>query len=103
MGHPPHSAAQSIEIRRDARSRRDRSPGTEYTPGPKGAPLHVADSLRVRLSHTQFDASAPISEAEVIELVGLAQQAPSSFNIQFTRYAAVTDAGPQGPPLRSLV
>ncbi len=53
--------------------------------------MNVADALRNRLSHASLDGVATMDLAEVHELVRLAQQAPSSFNIQFTRYIAVTD------------
>ncbi len=53
--------------------------------------MNVATALETRLSHTSLDATATIDAAELHELVRLAQEAPSSFNIQFTRYIAVTD------------
>ncbi len=54
--------------------------------------MNVADALTARISINNFDAEATISEAEITELVRLAQQAPSSYNIQFTRFVAVTDS-----------
>lgn len=53
--------------------------------------MNVSEALSARLSINNFDASATLSEAEITELVRLAQEAPSSFNIQFTRFVAVTD------------
>jgi len=53
--------------------------------------MNVAEALSARLSINNFDASATIDAAELTELVRLAQEAPSSFNIQFTRFVAVTD------------
>lgn len=54
-------------------------------------PMNVVAALETRLSHANLDAAATIELAEIQELVRLAQEAPSSFNIQFTRYLAVTD------------
>lgn len=53
--------------------------------------MNVSAALTSRISINNFDATATISEAEITELVRLAQEAPSSFNIQFTRFVAVTD------------
>ena len=53
--------------------------------------MNVSDALQTRISTNLFDTSATISDEEIATLVTLAQQAPSSFNIQFTRFIAVTD------------
>jgi len=53
--------------------------------------MSVSAALRSRISANNFDASATISEETVAELVALAAEAPSSFNIQHTRFVAVTD------------
>ncbi|GDX78458.1 putative NAD(P)H nitroreductase YodC [Deltaproteobacteria bacterium] len=53
--------------------------------------MNVAEALTTRISATNLADGATIDEAEVTELVRLAQEAPSSFNIQFTRFVAVTD------------
>lgn len=51
--------------------------------------MHVSDALRQRLSTNNFDANASIADEQLFELVRLAQEAPSCFNVQFTRYVAV--------------
>lgn len=54
--------------------------------------MHVAQALTQRVSAFQLVPSAPLDRAEISELVRLAQEAPSAYNAQFTRYVAVTDA-----------
>jgi nitroreductase len=54
--------------------------------------MNVSEALQTRRSIGNFDASATITGAEISALVDLAQQAPSSFNIQFTRFVVVTDS-----------
>lgn len=51
----------------------------------------MSDALRARISTNNFDATATITAEQVAELVRLAQEAPSCFNIQFTRFVAATD------------
>lgn len=53
--------------------------------------MNVAEALTTRISAANLAPGAMIDEAEITELVRLAQEAPSSFNIQFTRFVAVTD------------
>ncbi len=53
--------------------------------------MNVADALQQRTSAHFFDPSATLSDAEITTLVELAQNAPSSMNVQFTRFVAVTD------------
>ncbi len=53
--------------------------------------MDVSVALNQRLSANNYDPSAEISADEVAALVQLASQAPSSFNIQHTRFVAVTD------------
>ncbi len=53
--------------------------------------MDVSVALHQRVSARHFDPSAEISAEEVATLVSLASQAPSSFNIQHTRFVAVTD------------
>lgn len=53
--------------------------------------MHVSDALRSRISTNSFDATASLTEAQVADLVRLAQEAPSCFNIQFTRFVAAID------------
>ena len=50
------------------------------------------DSIKHRVSGNAFDASRSLSRAEIEELVGYALEAPSSFNLQHTRFIAVVDA-----------
>jgi nitroreductase len=47
--------------------------------------------IEKRFSANQFDTTKTLSHAEIQELVRLAAQAPSSFNIQHWRFVAVTD------------
>lgn len=53
--------------------------------------MSVTSVLNSRVSANSFDASASLSEEQIQNLVALASQAPSSFNIQHTRFVAVTD------------
>lgn len=53
--------------------------------------MSVAATLRARTSANYFDATATLSDDTINELVALASEAPSSFNIQHTRFLAVTD------------
>jgi nitroreductase len=53
--------------------------------------VNVSTALTHRISANNFDPSAEITADEVATLVALASQAPSSFNIQHTRFVAVTD------------
>lgn len=53
--------------------------------------MNVSEALQTRVSSNNFDAEATLSGDEITALVALAQEAPSSFNIQFTRFVAVTD------------
>jgi nitroreductase len=55
--------------------------------------VNVAQALTQRVSAAHLEPSAPLDRAEITELVRLAQEAPSAYNAQFTRYVAVTDAG----------
>lgn len=50
--------------------------------------MDVAEALGARVSQQQYE-PAEMSLAEVEALVALAQEAPSSYNIQFTRFVAV--------------
>lgn len=50
------------------------------------------DSIKHRVSANAFDASRPLSRAEIEDLVEFALDAPSSFNLQHTRFIAVVDA-----------
>lgn len=49
------------------------------------------DSIKHRVSANAFDPSRPLSKAEIEELVSYALEAPSSFDIQHTRFIAVVD------------
>ncbi len=54
------------------------------------------DAVRARTSANNFDASASISSETIENLVALASEAPSSFNIQHTRFVAVVDPEVKG-------
>jgi nitroreductase len=60
--------------------------------------MNVAAALSARRAVKTFDAEAKISDAELKQLFELAQQSPSSFNIQHWRFVNVTD-----PALRAQV
>lgn len=53
--------------------------------------MNALSLIRQRVSANKFDATRPLSEAEIRELVDYATQAPSSFNIQHWRFVAVVD------------
>lgn len=52
----------------------------------------AVQSIRDRISTNSFDPEKRISREEITDLIADAQQAPSSFNIQHTRFVVVTDA-----------
>ena len=52
---------------------------------------NTLDSIRNRVSANAFDPAKPLSKAEIEELVSYALEAPSSFDIQHTRFIAVVD------------
>lgn len=52
---------------------------------------NTLDSIKNRVSANAFDPSKPLSKAEIEELVSYALEAPSSFDIQHTRFVAVVD------------
>lgn len=54
-------------------------------------PTQTLDSIKHRVSANAFDASRTLSRAEIEELVAYALEAPSSFNLQHTRFIAVVD------------
>lgn len=49
------------------------------------------ETIKARSSANNFDASKPVSEEQIHQLVGHAIEAPSSFNIQHWRFLAVKD------------
>jgi len=49
------------------------------------------ESIKNRVSANAFDATRPLSKADIEELVSYALEAPSSFDIQHTRFIAVVD------------
>lgn len=53
---------------------------------------NTLDSLKHRVSANAFDTTKTLSKAEIEDLVSYALEAPSSFNIQHTRFIAVVDA-----------
>lgn len=53
--------------------------------------MDTLEAISHRVSANHFDAAKPISRAEIDELVRYATQAPSSFNLQHWRFAAVTE------------
>jgi len=62
---------------------------------------NTLDSIKHRVSANAFDAAKPLSKAEIEELVSYALEAPSSFNLQHTRFIAVVDAA-QKEKLKAL-
>lgn len=54
--------------------------------------MKALDAIKKRKSIDKFDTSRKLSQAQITELVEYAQQAPSAFNIQHTRYLIVEDA-----------
>ena len=62
---------------------------------------NTLDSIKHRVSANAFDAAKPLSKAEIEDLVSYALEAPSSFNLQHTRFIAVVDAA-QKEKLKAL-
>jgi nitroreductase len=60
--------------------------------------MTVTEVLTRRVSAAMLVPTPPLDPAEITELVRLAQEAPSAYNAQFTRYVAVTD-----PELKSAL
>jgi nitroreductase len=54
--------------------------------------MSVSASIKARTSASSYDPSRQISEAEIDELIELATQAPSAFNLQNWRFIAVRSA-----------
>jgi nitroreductase len=54
--------------------------------------MNIADLIKARTSASSYDASHQLSEAEIAELVELATQAPSAFNLQNWKFIAVRSA-----------
>lgn len=50
-------------------------------------------TIKARISANKFDTTRKLGEDEIKELVAYATEAPSSYNIQHTRFIAVTDQG----------
>lgn len=59
------------------------------------------DSIKHRVSANAFDASRTLARAEIEDLVSCALEAPSSFNLQHTRFIAVVDTA-QKEKLKAL-
>ncbi|MEO0335755.1 MAG: nitroreductase family protein [Pseudomonadota bacterium] len=53
--------------------------------------MNVSDALKTRLSANVYDTRAEVTKEQIIELVELATEAPSSFNSQNWKVIAVTD------------
>ena len=53
--------------------------------------MQTLQALKQRFSANHFDTNKPVTEAQINELVDLATQAPSAYNIQHTRILAVSD------------
>lgn len=53
--------------------------------------MSIPELLASRISSDHFDPAGTVSEDEIRALIDAAREAPSSFNIQFTRFLAVTD------------
>ncbi len=52
---------------------------------------NVVETLKARTSANNFDKEKSLSEKEIMAIVSLATEAPSSFNIQHWRFVAVND------------
>lgn len=55
--------------------------------------MNTLNAIEARISANYFDTSRKLSESEIYDLIRYAQEAPSAFNIQHTRYLVVTDQG----------
>jgi len=53
--------------------------------------MNAFDALTNRTSVNFFDTEKPVSDETVLEILNYAQEAPTAFNIQHTRYLVVTD------------
>src|SRR5262249_30402972 len=53
--------------------------------------METLELLKQRTSTNKFDTTKKLSQKEIRELVALATEAPSAFNIQHWRFVAVTD------------
>jgi nitroreductase len=62
---------------------------------------NTLDSIKHRVSANTFDATRTLTRAEIEDLVAYALEAPSSFNLQHTRFIAVVDAA-QKEKLKAL-
>jgi nitroreductase len=62
---------------------------------------NTLDSIKHRVSANAFDATRTLTRAEIEDLVAYALEAPSSFNLQHTRFIAVVDAA-QKEKLKAL-
>jgi nitroreductase len=54
--------------------------------------MNVIDALQQRISANKYDSSEVLSAGDIHYLVSAALEAPSAYNIQHTRFLAVTDA-----------
>jgi nitroreductase len=54
--------------------------------------MDVFSALRNRISASHFDSTYQLTEKNIDELLEAALQAPSAYNLQHTRFLAVTDA-----------
>lgn len=54
--------------------------------------MFVSDLIKARTSASSYDPSRQLSEAEIGELIALATQAPSAFNLQNWKFIAVCSA-----------
>jgi nitroreductase len=54
--------------------------------------MTIAELIKARTSASSYDAAHQLSEAEIAELVELATQAPSAFNLQNWKFIAVRSA-----------
>lgn len=54
--------------------------------------MNAFDALNLRISANKFDTGKKLTSGQIRQLVDYAMQAPSAYNIQHTRFIAVTDA-----------
>jgi len=53
--------------------------------------MNTFDALNLRISANKFDPEKKLTSGQIAQLVDYAMQAPSAYNIQHTRFIAVTD------------
>ena len=57
--------------------------------------MNAFDALTSRTSINFYDTEKAVSKEDLLEILNYAQEAPTAYNIQHTRYMVVTDAAAQ--------